>query len=286
MAKLESSLRRYDRIADRIRAHRQVDARPVLVVEGGSDERLATSVLPEGSVVFFRGNTRSVVLEVAERSGPLGIDRIACLVDRDFDDVVADAEARGLPVLAYDGADLEDMLLQSPSGVRAVEELASETKIQEYGGAQTILSVSRDNVSSISRLRRVNALLELGLDFDAVNLYKRIGSGTLVIDVPAYCMALAQASETQLTASDLEQHATDGDPPTCPRTAVMLVRGRDALTVVGVALRKLIATLRKEQTDPELLAATLRSSADREWLRQTLWYRALVGLLNPAGNIR
>lgn len=121
---MESSLRAYDRVADRIRLHRQVDKRSVILVEGPADRRLVKRLVADRAAVVFMGNTRDDVLAAARDSVKLGLDRVVCVVDRDFDDAVADAKAEGLPVVGYDGADLEDMLAHSPSLDRLLGELA------------------------------------------------------------------------------------------------------------------------------------------------------------------
>lgn len=135
---MESSLRAYDRLADRIRLHRQVDERFVVVVEGPSDRRLVERLIPSSSATVFIGNSRDHVLEAADDLRRFDLDRVACVVDRDFDGRVAATQAAGLPVVSYDGADLEDMLAHSPAMERMIGELGSENKLNSYGGAERL----------------------------------------------------------------------------------------------------------------------------------------------------
>src|SRR5690242_3355643 len=104
-----TALRGFDRLADRLRLHRQVDDRPIAVVEGPADARFLERVIPDGALAVFEAGSRDEVLSAAQELAQSPIDRVACVVDRDFDDEVAEAEASGWPVAPYDGGDLEAM---------------------------------------------------------------------------------------------------------------------------------------------------------------------------------
>lgn len=273
---MESSLRPYDRLADRIRLHRQVDQRSAVVVEGPSDERLVKGLIASDAVVVFVSGSRNEALVAASELRGLSVDRMASLVDRDFDDAVDQAQAAGDPVVAYDGADLEDMLAHSPAFERVLGELASEEKLSAYGGASAVLSEVRSAGLMVARLRRLNAERGWSLAFDAVDISSKVDRDTLALDVTAVCMALRSTWEEEVPQTELEEVARTGHSGTCPRTARPLVRGRDLLVVVGVGLRKLIGSRPKAQTTPDLLEEVLRSSADREWLRESRWFAELV----------
>src|SRR6266487_3311642 len=133
-ASLGASLREYDRLADRIRLHRQVDPRPIIVVEGPSDDRFCKRVISPDIAMIFIAGTRSAVIATAATVASYKLDQIACVVDRDFDDVVADAERAGLPIAAYDSADLEAMLIESPAFQDMLLELGSAEKLHTFGG--------------------------------------------------------------------------------------------------------------------------------------------------------
>lgn len=266
-----SSLREYDRLPDRLRLHRQADPRAILVVEGESDRRLMREVVGDSAAVVFVGGTRVDVLAVAAAVSPMGIDRVACMVDRDFDDLVQAAIDIDLPVVAYDGADLEDMLMWSPAARRAIEELASDNKLAAYGlGA--LLDRVRDQAAPLGRLRRGNAVNLWGLIFDEIDLRSKVDATTLELNVLGVCMALAGTTEAPPSVSDLQEVARNGECPICPRTGRRMSRGRDQLALVGAALRRLIGTCTKDQTDPYLLGAVVRSAASPGWLRSTDWF--------------
>jgi hypothetical protein len=276
---VESSLREFDRVADRIRLHRQVDSRSVVVVEGPSDRRLVTGVIPEDAVVVFEGGTRDAVLAAARELVALQMDRLACVVDRDFDDAVAQAHAEGLPVVAYDGADLEEMLVHSPAMHRMLGELGSEEKLADFVGVEAVIQRAREVGLPVARLRRGSANEGWALVFDAVDVYARVDKDSLELNVTGLCMALrATVEEETVSQADLEMTAADGEVVDCPRTGRPLVRGRDLLTVVSVALRRVVGTRTKARSAPDLLEEVLRSSIDLDWLRGTDWYAELIAV--------
>jgi len=275
---MESSLRAYDRLADRIRLHRQVDERFVVVVEGPSDRRLVERLIPSSSATVFIGNSRDHVLEAADDLRRFDLDRVACVVDRDFDDRVAATQAAGLPVVSYDGADLEDMLAHSPAMERMIGELGSENKLNSYGGAERLLAQAREQSLPLARLRRLNVSRGWSLDFNAIDIANKVDKVTLELNVTGVCMALRQTWSEAVAQRELEECARSGDAGRCPRTGRDLVRGRDLLALVGVGLRKLIGTRSKAQTSSEMLEDVLRSSADLEWLKQSDWFGELLRL--------
>ncbi|MEA2275314.1 MAG: hypothetical protein QOC78_274 [Solirubrobacteraceae bacterium] len=280
MSQAESSLRAYDRIADRIKLHRQADDRATVVVEGPSDERFVDALLEQRAVIFVAG-TRSAVIDVTEEaSRRLSVTRLVGVVDRDFDDIVAGAEAAGLPMVAYDGADLEDMLLHSPAGNRLIEEMASSSKLKAYGGASKLLADARERVIAISRLRSENAREGWGLAFDSVDLRGKVDKDTLEMSVLAICAALKVTTECAIEHAQLETAARSEEAERrCPHTGTLLARGRDVLVVIGISLRRLVGSRTKDQTDPHLLAAVLRTAADLAWFRQTPWFARLAAQL-------
>lgn len=269
-----SSLRAYDRLADRLRLHRQADSRPIVVVEGDSDRRLLQDVVGDEAAVVFVGGTRTEVLAAAFELERMNVNRVVCIVDHDFDDVVQAAIDAGLPVVAYDGADVEDMLMASPAARRAIEELASDEKLATYGLA-SLLDTVREQAVPMGRLRRGNAMNGWGLVFDRIDLRSKVDKRTLELNVLGLCMALAGTAPSAVSVVELQSVAARGDSVGCPRTGRRRLRGRDQLAFVAVALRKLVGSCRKEQTDPEFLAAILRSAANPEWMRSTEWYRCV-----------
>lgn len=279
-----TSLREYDVLADRLKLHRQVDHRPIVVVEGPSDERVLRPAISAAGAVAFVASGRVQVLQTAERLVSLNIDRAACVIDRDFDHAVEEAELRGHPVLAYEGADLEGMLLTSPAAIRLVEELSSDEKLKLYGGAVALLSSVRSRAEPISRLRHANAIHSWGVAFDRVDVTNKIDRTTLQLSLSSLCAALASTASHTVSRMQLEQTAESGHLPICSATDVTLVRGRDWLAFVSVALRKTVAGLPKEGTRVDILEAALRAAVGGEWFLATKWNGRLISLLGVGGD--
>jgi hypothetical protein len=122
------SIRELDSLPDRIKLHRQADRRGILVVEGPSDERFIQRLLPQRWALFPAGS-RNIVISTLQDIEELRVDRVAGLVDQDFDGVAQAARDRDLPIYWYENADLEAFLFLSPALENVLAELASEKKL-------------------------------------------------------------------------------------------------------------------------------------------------------------
>ncbi|GAA1797166.1 DUF4435 domain-containing protein [Planosporangium flavigriseum] len=255
------SIREYDRPADRIRQHRQADFRPLLVVEGPSDARLMVAAF-EGKYVPFPVGNRGIALETARQLHAWRTKQFMCVVDRDFDDEVARAEAEGIPIHAYENADLEAMLCATDALRRIIAEFGSQEKIASFGGMRAVLQSLYKIVVPVARLRAANQQKQWGLAFDKVDLAEKIDAKTLELRVRSYCAALSATVGNNPGQSALVSVAEGPDKsvrlPVCPRGASPYYRGRDLLAALGVALRRQIGSCAKAATETEHLAAILR----------------------------
>lgn len=280
-----TSLKQYDLIADRIRLHRQVSVRPVLVVEGPTDEQFCERVLPVAMDTFV-ATTRGNVLAVAQKLSQFNLTAVLCVVDRDFDDVVTQATDQGWPVVAYDGADLEGMLLFTNALSVMLSALASGDKLRRYGGVAAIRERVVSAVLPISCLRRANAVGGWGLVFDAVELRNRIDGKSLALKAQSYCDALYAASDSGalgVSRADVYGVFTNSEVD-LPVSGVPLVRGRDALSVLGEALRRHIGSLSRDQADADHLASILRLTATTSDVKATEWFASLKQVLQLPEN--
>jgi Protein of unknown function (DUF4435) len=270
-------LRQYDRLGDRARLHRQADSRPILIVEGNSDARFLQRVLGKNNAQILVGGTRAPVLEAARDVRRHGLARCACVLDRDFDEEVSVAEAASLPIAAYDGADIEHMLLMTGAFDAMVEELGSTEKLNRFGGVDKLREVAISRARSLAALRRANAMNGWGIDFNSVDLSARLDRRTLELNESGLLDAVFSAAPGSLTRGALQRHSEN--LVRCPRTGHVLVRGRDALAVVGVSLRKIAGSMTRAESAPERLADILRLSADRPSVEQTAWLSSLKSLI-------
>ncbi|MFD8112016.1 DUF4435 domain-containing protein [Streptomyces microflavus] len=273
------SLRHYDNLTDRIRQHRQVDKRPIVIVEGTTDEEFLVDVFGEMWALFSaagRANVISHLKEVLKST-----DNVYGVVDRDFDDEVAAAEAERLPVMTYRNADLEGMLA-SQDTLKVVLGSFGREGATNLDLAQ-VLSEVEQLTRPISLLRRANYLREWGLKFDAVEPAEKINQRDLNFNVVGYCQALVTASLKPPPLSEVIEVATGKTPtplPTCPHGAVNYYNGKDFAAVLGVFLRKKLGSLTKSQTERKHVCAILRSSAAGR-IRRDRWAIDLENQINP-----
>lgn len=277
-----SSLRQFDRVGDRIKLHRQARKAPIAVVEGPSDERFARAVL-SGDVDFFVAGSRSGVIDVvAVAALEHGVELIAGLVDRDFDDVVAEKIGAGVPLVAYDGTDLEAMLFQSPALERLLEEIASEVKLASLGGAAAVRDMVVELIAPVTKLRHQNARRRWFLRFDGVDLADRYKIQKPELRVDVYVEALIRASaDVRVDRTEILTAVERAPDVFCPDSGQAYFRGRDAICVLGVLLRRLIGGCQKPQVEPEYLAGVLRLTVTASDLANSPWHertRDLLGL--------
>ena len=273
------SLRDFDRPADRIRLHRQARFAPVIVVEGRTDKRLHERVLPFEVDIFVAG-TRQEVLEAAAQLSAHRLRAAVGVVDRDFDDAVGLAIASGLPVVAYDGADVEAMLFMSSALAHLLAELASSQKLAAAGGHEGIRDRVVSTLRPVSTLRRFNALHGWGLAFDAVDLAGKMKVQNPRLEPRSLIDALLRASDYATVGRvELEAGVASDDDLTCPESELPLFRGRDALAVLGVLLRREVGGCKHQQCQSEHLASVLRLAVDPGDLLGVPWYARLTSAL-------
>ncbi|MEU5110130.1 DUF4435 domain-containing protein [Streptomyces longwoodensis] len=272
------SLRDYDRLADRIRLHHQVNKRPVVIVEGPSDERLLKRALGE-DISYFPAGTRDSALMESQTLHDWEQDYFVCIVDRDFDDVVAEFEARQLAIHAYENADLEAMLSISGVAASLIAEFGSESKIQARGGVTQIIDKLYRMVEPVTLLRRANVENSWGLAFDAVDLRTKVDKKNMELKVRSYCAALNDTSDDSPGQAVLYQYATGQlslkKSPACPRGTSPFFRGRDFLALLSVALCGYCGTKRSQSVEPETLEASLRL-AGADHVKTSSWGQDLL----------
>ncbi|MFG1890560.1 hypothetical protein ACGFIR_22205 [Micromonospora sp. NPDC049051] len=222
-----------------------------------------------------------------------GMPEAACVVDRDFDHEIKQRESDGFPVFAYENADLEAMASRTDAFELMLSELGSEQKVKDKGGPAAIAKIIYAAVIPVARLRCANAANGWGLAFDKVELADKVSLKTLELNIRGYCAALSAESIDPPPVSDLVAVA-DGSTPlaqevSCPRRSYPYYRGRDFLSVTGVALRRQVGSCQKAATDAEHLAGIIRAIACKG-VKTSPWGKDLqrfIGDLNtsPAGRV-
>ncbi|MEQ8837787.1 MAG: hypothetical protein RID07_13360, partial [Lacipirellulaceae bacterium] len=127
-----TSVRELDRVEDRIRQHRQVEARPILIVEGPDDLHLLRGHLPD--VAIFPADGRRNVVRATETLRASSVCGIRGLIDADFEAIPDEGW-----VLTYEARDLEGMLIRLGVLSNLLEHAGSSEKIATEGGAETVV---------------------------------------------------------------------------------------------------------------------------------------------------
>lgn len=257
----QKSIRELDSLSDRIKLHRQRDPRGILVVEGPSDERFIERLAPRRWAVFPAG-TRNVVISTIEDVIRLHVDRVAGLVDRDFDDVVLSASGRGVPIFWYETADLEGHLVLTEAFDHLLHELASKQKLASYGGVPAVREKAISTAIEVAVLRAANCTNGWCLPFDGVDLSKKIDRDTLSLKRLSFCQALTQPDHIDVHHDTLGQFLDAGLQQSNSGSGdEMLFSGKDVLVIVGVALKGKIGTCDGDVTKSDHLSRVLRLTA-------------------------
>lgn len=259
---MTSSLREFDRPADRIRQHRQASDDPILIVEGEGDLLTLRPALP--GVEIFPADGKQRVVDAARTLISWKIEKFICITDNDFDDpeLLSDLDHVHHP---YDGTDLESMLIGLGVLASLLEHVGSLPKLSAIGGASNLVAILIKSVRPLTSLRVANAKNGWGLPFDEVQVADKIDKKTLEMNVASYCSALRNKMDDPIDQSILLQtaQALHANPK--------IFRGKDVVAAAGVALRKRAGALQQAASDPDYLCAQLHSSSGLA-LTQSDWY--------------
>lgn len=253
------SLQSFDSLTDRVRMHRTADKRPVVIVEGVSDHRLVDRISANSWSVFVAGTRSSVILAVEDLCNSKE-RKVAGIIDRDFDDVFQDVQSR-IPVFAWNGADLEAHLLDTRAFSDLVNEYASPVKLEREGGIEKARDAVVKIAVEVGFLRRLNHEMGWGLAFDNVDLAKKLTKEEWGLRLDSFCDALASVSPSSPPSKDIVTRykslgIREGRQP--------LYRGKDALSVLGFALKKKIGSCPQAVCDVDNLSRALRLAVPSE----------------------
>jgi hypothetical protein len=273
------SLRAIDQVVDlldRLRLDAAARERGAIVVEGSTDEDFIAEALGGEDVAVFPVSGRNNVFSVADRLSENYLRGVICIADTDFDDEAQQRAGQWFLVFT-DNADIEAIAYQSRALDRVLGVWASRAKLNAYGGLPALRKQIINVVRPVSILRRESATQDLDLKFDSINLYDVVDRSALSLNMTGFVDRLARASG--LPSSTIANTLDAGSEPRCPHTGAMLMRGRDCLRIIDVALRKVIGTLSHQQVkagfaEPSVMlavrASDLRALPFVERLRSAL----------------
>ncbi|MFB8077852.1 hypothetical protein [Streptomyces sp. NPDC056013] len=232
--------------------------------------------------MYFSAGTRNLAIEASITLSGWGQKSIACVVDRDFDDMVQKSTEMHPEIHPYENADLEAMLIVSRIGADMLLELGSIGKIEGKGGATAVISRIYEILEPVTRLRRANTENEWGIAFDSVDLASKIDKREMQLKIHSYCMALHRASCNSPGVKTLEEYATGHlatkSQPGCPRGSAPYFRGRDFLAALGVALCGFCGSKRAQSVPVDGLEESLRLAGSDE-IRNSAWGMDLLSLV-------
>jgi hypothetical protein len=258
-----SSLQKFDRVADRVRHHRQATNKPLILVEGPDDLLTLRPVLM--GVDIFPANGKKNALAASVTLAEWKVERFACVVDQDLEGQSGPPEL-GDRYHPYLEADLEAMLIVMGVLEHLLSHEGSTEKLQRLGGAGPLVETLCRNVGAVTRLRQENATRNWGLSFDEVDLASKINRDTLELKVTSYCSALWRTRSTDEVTLGTLLDVAKKDP-----IGPNKFRGKDVMAVASVALRSKAGTLSHAATSEKIESAHLRSSSGlhlskSEWL--------------------
>jgi hypothetical protein len=275
MSREPTRLSQFDSPLDRLRSHREADPRPVILTEGRPD-LLVIGKLRQNSV--FPLGSKSTVLRVTEEAIAEGLGPLVALVDLDFDDAVIKAMSNGLPVVTYANADVESMLWETDVLKECLDLTADSQKVDDLGGVDGVRQSVDDLIRPIQRLRVLNVRRSLGLNFDGAPLRRRIKISDMSLNLSAYCDAI-RSEHSKGTKAELLHNAIDDELPACAFTGNELMRGKDRIEALGIALRRKIGRLSQEESSVENLARLFYATARSDLIGKASWLDALDSAL-------
>jgi hypothetical protein len=241
-----SSLREIDHVADvisRLRLDEAARTSGALIVEGSADQRALQSAFDELQLTFFPVGGRNNVLSIADRLAESYLPGVVCIADADFDHEVSDRSDQWFLVFT-DNGDLDAMLFFSPALHRVLETWANEQKLRDLGGTSGLRQRICEEARVVAVLRAANAKKRLGLPFDAVDLQDIVPIRTFKVNVAGLLDRLAMLSGKP---RNVVEEAASERCPLCAQTGEPLLNGGDCLAMVGIALRRLVGSLSKQQ---------------------------------------
>ena len=213
-------------------------------------------------LVAFICGTRNNVKEVLSRTREIAVDRVAGLIDRDFDDYY-EMECSSDPLMfTFSGADLEAHLIEGPWFEDLLEEIGSIEKVQALGGMYRVREMVTYPARCVGILRRGNAVHGWGVDFVKIDFLRKVNSQTLELDVEGLKSSVRgrlNGEHADTFAEVCRALGSVGDED--------LYRGKDALGVLSKGLARAIATTRG--VEPASMGVALRLSADERLLAST-----------------
>jgi len=261
-----------DSIANRIRLLRGDHEGVFLIVEGHSDkliyERLVNK--QEVRVTIASGKNNAIkALSILEKEN---FRRVVAVIDADFSRIEQQIPDSNHLFLT-DEHDLEMMLIKSAAFDKLLKERGSEEKIAAFSKdiRETLLKLGQE----IGKLRLLSLRNELNLKFEGLNFSKFIDKKNLSIDIDKLIISIKNHSQKlsldeQQIKQDLSVISDENHDPW------QLCCGHDFISILAIALWKVLGTRNANDVKKEDLERELRLAYELSYFYQTQIYQLMV----------
>jgi hypothetical protein len=246
----------------------------ILIVEGGTDERLMSVFVDRDQcdiVISYGQDNAFAALTIAQHRG---IPGILCILDTDyleFLDRLPDDE----DVIFTDEHDMEVMLLKSSAFDRVVAEMGSHEKVHEITERGTDLrEIIRDTGHDIGIFRFLSLRNGLNLTFNNLRygfIHRRnlaVNQSDMIDEVFNNSMRRCENKDALITEiSDWKAR---------PHDAWRVCSGHDLTAILGRALLSLFGNHTTQATRRDEIESKLRMAFSAEDLRATRLFVAVV----------
>jgi hypothetical protein len=261
-------------VAAQIRLIRQVHKGTILILEGETDARVFArfidSNLCDIEIGFGKKNTADA-LNLLEDEGFPGV---VALIDADFDRLLGTTYALE-SLCVTDFHDLDLTIFASSALDRYIAEHADMDLLKN--GFESDLRTVRDRVVNASLplgyCRFMSERRNLDLYFKDLKHDQFVSSNDLSVDSASLVAELISRSSTSCTLNELQTYI--GSEAARQHDPYQLANGHDVAAILGIALRKLLATRRTVQTWASEVEAGLRLAFDWEAIAGTNLYGCL-----------
>jgi len=262
-----------DRIANSIRLLRGDHEGVFLIVEGHSDkliyERLVNK--QEVRVTIASGKNNAIkALSILEKED--NFRRVVAVIDADFSRIEQQIPDSNNLFLT-DEHDLEMMLIKSAAFDKLLKERGSEEKIKAFTEdiRETLLKLGQE----IGKLRWLSLRNKLDLKFEGLNFKNFIDKENLSINIDELIRSIKNKSQKpsldeQQIKQDLSVISDENHDPW------QLCCGHDFISILAIALCKVLGTWNANDVKTEVLERELRLAYELSYFYQTQIYQLMV----------
>jgi len=262
-----------DRIANSIRLLRGDHEGVFLIVEGHSDkliyERLVNK--QEVRVTIASGKNNAIkALSILEKED--NFRRVVAVIDADFSRIEQQIPHSNNLFLT-DEHDLEMMLIKSAAFDKLLKERGSEEKIKAFTEdiRETLLKLGQE----IGKLRWLSLRNKLDLKFEGLNFKNFIDQKNLSINIDKLIISIKNHSQKpsldeQQIKQDLSVISDENHDPW------QLCCGHDFISILAIALCKVLGTWNANDVKTEVLERELRLAYELSYFYQTQIYQLMV----------